>query len=164
MAAPMTYRVGEVQYIAVMAGYGGGPGLYAPFPPATAAYKYGNDGRIVAFRLGGSDVPKPLAVGDTPFGEPPSREGTPQDVVHGQILYNRFCSRCHSMGRGELPDLRKLSSATHAIFYEIVLKGAYVQNGMGRFDDVLSRRDAEDLHAFLVYEDWMAYMRQQSSH
>jgi quinohemoprotein ethanol dehydrogenase len=51
MAAPMTYRVAGKQYIAIMAGYGGGPGLCSPFPPASAAYRYGNEGRIVAFAL-----------------------------------------------------------------------------------------------------------------
>jgi len=164
MAAPMTYRVRGEQYIAVMAGFGGATGLYAPFPPSTAAYKYGNQGRIVAFKLGGADVPKPPVVVDVPFERPPLREGKPQDIAHGEILYNRFCVRCHSMGRGELSDLRRLSPATNAIFYKIVLNGAYVQTGMGRFDDVLSKQDAEHVHAFLVAQAWEAFNRDKSPH
>jgi quinohemoprotein ethanol dehydrogenase len=164
MAAPMTYRVAGEQYIAVMAGYGGTGGLFAPFAPRTAAYKYGNEGRIVAFKRGGPDVPKPPAVSDSPFVQPPPREGTRQDIAHGQVLYNRFCGRCHSMGRGELPDLRRLSPPTHAIFYDIVLNGAYSPKGMGRFDDVLSKKDAQDLHAFLVDQAWDTYLEQTSKH
>jgi quinohemoprotein ethanol dehydrogenase len=159
MAAPMTYAVNGQQYIAVMAGYGGAVGL-GPFAPSSAAFKYENDGRIMAFKLGGSEVPKPELVTDPPFDQPPAREGTAQKITHGQVLYNRFCSRCHVMGRSLLPDLRRLSPATHAIFYEIVLHGIYASQGMGRWDDVLSRQDAEDLHAFLVDQSWEAYTSQ----
>jgi len=157
MGAPMTYRVGGKQYIAIMAGYGGGPGLYAPYPKQTAAYRYGNAGRIVAFALGGTEVPKPVPVADAPFAEPPPRAGSAQQIAQGGILYNRYCGRCHTFGRGELPDLRRLSPATHRIFYDIVLKGVYAPMGMGRFDDVLSRKDAQDVHAFLVDQAWDAY-------
>ena len=162
MGAPMTYRAGGKQYIAVMAGYGGGPGLYSPFPEQTAAYKYGNTGRIVAFVLGGPQVPKPPLFAGPPIAEPPARTGAPAEIAHGEILYNRFCGRCHTFGRGILPDLRRLSSATHAIFYDIVLKGLYAPMGMGRWDDVLSRKDAEDLHSFLVDQAWDAYTQQKS--
>jgi quinohemoprotein ethanol dehydrogenase len=161
IAAPMTYAVQGEQYLAVMAGYGGGPGLYSPFPENTAAHKYGNAGRIVALKLGGGEVPKPPLVRDDPFPEPPAREGAPANIAHGGILYNRHCGRCHTFGRGELPDLRRLSAPTHAIFYEIVLRGAYAPKGMGRFDDVLSPQDARDIHAFLVEQAWDAYKKEQ---
>jgi quinohemoprotein ethanol dehydrogenase len=164
IAAPMTYRINGEQFVAVMAGFGGGVGLYWSFEPGTAAFKYGNEGRIVAFKLGGGAVPKPPAVTDTPFDKPPPREGTRANVARGEILYNRFCGRCHTMGRGELPDLRRLSPATQAIFYEIVLNGVYIPRGMGRFDDVLSRGDAQDLHAFLIDQAWTAYAQQSTGH
>jgi quinohemoprotein ethanol dehydrogenase len=164
MAAPMTYRVHGDQYIAVMAGYGGATGLYSPFPPDSAPYKYANEGRIVAFKMGGGPVPKPDLVTDAPFSEPPPREGKAADIAHGEILYNRFCSRCHTMGRSVLPDLRRLSPATHTLFYQIVLEGIYAPQGMGRWDDVLSRKDAEDLHAFLIDQSWQAYTQQTAAH
>jgi quinohemoprotein ethanol dehydrogenase len=163
MGAPMTYRAGGKQYIAVMAGYGGGAGLSSPFPEQTAAHKYGNAGRIIAFAVGGAEVPKPPLFVDPAFVEPPPRTGTPPEIAHGEILYNRFCARCHTFGRGELPDLRRLSPATHAIFYDIVLKGLYAPMGMGRWDDVLSRKSAEDLHSFLVEQAWDAYTQQESA-
>jgi quinohemoprotein ethanol dehydrogenase len=151
----MTYRVRNEQYVAVMAGYGGGV-LYSPFPAHSAAYKYGNVGRIVAFKLDGGPVPKPPEVADTPFQEPPPREGTPSQIAKGEILYNRFCARCHVFGRGLLPDLRRLSPTTHQLFYEIVLNGAYQGKGMARWDDVLGRGDAEAIHAYLVDQAWQA--------
>jgi quinohemoprotein ethanol dehydrogenase len=155
MAAPMTYRVQGEQYVAVMAGYGGGL-LNAPFPPDSAALKYGNEGRIVAFRLGERPVPKPSLVAEAPFPDPPPREGTPAQIAQGEVLYSRFCSRCHVLGRGTLPDLRRMSPMTHALFYEIVLNGAYEAKGMARWDDVLTRSDAGAIHAYLVNEAWRA--------
>lgn len=156
MAAPMTYKVNGEQYVAVMAGYGGGV-LYAPFPAISAAYRYGNAGRIVAFKLGGGAVPKPPAVADTPFALPPVRTATPQQVAEGEVLYSRFCARCHAMGRGLLPDLRRLAPETHRIFFDIVLNGAYQSKGMARWDDVLSRGQAESLHGYLIDQAWQAY-------
>lgn len=163
MAAPMTYRVAGKQYIAVMAGYGGGPGLYSPFPPASAAYRFGNEGRIVAFALDGAAPPMPPPVTEAPFAQPPPRTGTAQAIAHGEVLYSRYCGRCHVFGRGELPDLRRLAAATHTVFYDIVLRGIYAARGMGRFDDVLSRQDASDLHAFLVERAWDAYRHQRGA-
>lgn len=153
MAAPMTYRVNGVQYVAFMAGYGGGV-LFNPFPAASAAYKYGNAGRIVALRIDGAAVPKPALVSDNPNEAPPPREGTPAMISKGEVLYNRFCARCHAFGRGLVPDLRRLPSAIHTIFYSVVLQGADSGNGMGRFDDVLTQQDAEALHAYLVDQAW----------
>jgi quinohemoprotein ethanol dehydrogenase len=156
MAAPATYEAGGEQYIAVMAGYGGGT-LFMPFPPDSAARKFGNAGRIVAFKLGGGSVPKPAERMTAPFGQPPAREGTKDTIVQGERLYTRYCSRCHVFGAGVLPDLRRISEPTHMIFYDIVLQGAYRAKGMPSWSDVLSRADAEAIHAFLIDQAWAAY-------
>jgi len=162
MAAPMTYSLHGEQYVAVMAGYGGGT-LFLPFPAGSAARRYGNAGRIVAFKLGGAAVPKPPEKTDPPFEQPPPREGAKASIAAGEVLYNRFCARCHVFGVGMLPDLRRLSSPTHQIFYEIVLNGAYRAKGMARWDDVLSHADAEAIHAYLLDEAWAAYQQQSKT-
>ena len=161
MAAPMTYSIRGQQYVAVMAGLGGAGGF--AFPPDSAAYKYGNDGRIVAFKLGGGNVPKPSSVADTPFLPVPDMAGPPKNITRGEVLYTRFCSRCHVFGRGLLPDLRRMSPGTNRIFYEIVLNGAFVAKGMARWDDVLSRSDAEAIHAYINDQRRHAYAIQQST-
>jgi quinohemoprotein ethanol dehydrogenase len=154
MAAPMTYVANGKQYVAVMAGFGGGGST--AFPPRSAAYTYGNQGRIIALALGGAAVPKPAPFIEPPVPAPPPREGSPAVIGRGEILYNRYCSRCHVFGRGALPDLRRMSPATHQIFYRIVLAGAYADKGMGRWDDVLSEADARAIHAFIVDQSWGA--------
>jgi quinohemoprotein ethanol dehydrogenase len=156
MAAPATYTANGEQYVAVMAGYGGGT-LFLPFPKDSAAQRYGNAGRIVAFKLGGTEVPKPNLLSAVAFPQPPPREGSSGQIAAGEVLYNRFCARCHIFGQGLLPDLRRLSSPTQQIFYEIVLNGAYRAKGMARWDDVLTRADAEAIHAYLIDQAWAAY-------
>lgn len=157
MAAPMTYTIGGQQYVALLAGYGG-PNIDDPLPPESAAYQYGNAGRIIALKLGGGPVPHPAPVAEQPWVEPPAPRPTDAaQVVQGEVLYNRYCSRCHTFGRSVLPDLRRLSPATDAMFYDIVLHGAYGMKGMARWDDVLTRADAEALHAYFMDQAWAAY-------
>jgi quinohemoprotein ethanol dehydrogenase len=157
MAAPATYTVSGEQYVAVMAGYGGGI-LFMPFPKESAALHRGNAGRIVAFKLGGGEIPKPNLVSAMPLPQPPRREGAPAQIAAGEVLYNRFCARCHVFGDALLPDLRRLSAPTHQLFYEIVLNGAYRGKGMARWDDVLTRADAEAIHAYLIDQAWTAFV------
>jgi quinohemoprotein ethanol dehydrogenase len=156
MAAPITYRVAGVQYVAILAGYGGGAVISgAPLDPASAAFRYGNAGRIIALKIGGPKPPlPPLITSDGPTPEPPARRGTPGQLAAGALLYNRYCMRCHLYGRGILPDLRRLSAATHTVFDYIVLQGVYQSRGMGRFDDVLSPADVEALHDYLIDQAW----------
>ena len=156
MAAPMSYSIGGTQYVAVLAGYGGGNMGY-PFPPESAAFRYGNAGRVVAFRLGGGPVPKPPVFVDPPFEEPAARPTDALAVARGEILYNRFCARCHVFGRAVLPDLRRMAPGTHELYAEIVLKGAYQAKGMARWDDVLSPADAESILAYIDEQTWQAY-------
>ena len=155
MAAPVTYRVNGVQYIAIVAGYGGGGVINGyPLDPESAAYRYGNEGRIIALKLGGGSPPLPPLRTDPPFPELPPRPTDATQIAAGEVLYNRYCSRCHVMGRGNLPDLRRIQPGTHALFDGIVLGGAYAAKGMGRFDDVLSPADAAAIHAYLIDGGW----------
>ncbi len=160
MAAPATYRVGGVQYVVVMAGFGGN---YVNYPVTSdmAAYHRDNEGRVIAFKLDGGAVPLPPELPEVPFPQPPPREGPAPLVAKGEVLYNRFCSRCHQLGRGILPDLRRLTPEKHQIFYDIVLNGLLAAKGMGRWDDVLSHADAEAIHAFIVDQAWDEYGKTQ---
>jgi quinohemoprotein ethanol dehydrogenase len=161
MAAPMSYAIDGVQYVAVMAGYGGGGGF--AFPPDSAAYQRGNQGRIIAFRLGGGAVPLPPRVPDAPMPPPPSSTADAVTLARGEVLYNRYCGRCHVFGRGLLPDLRRMSVATHTIFPQIVLEGAYAAKGMARWDDVLTPADAAAIHAFIIAQAHAQWRAEQAA-
>jgi quinohemoprotein ethanol dehydrogenase len=155
MAAPMTYRVGGTQYIAIEAGYGGGAAVGGwPLDPASAAYRYGNEGRIIALKIGGSTPPLPPPATDPPLPTPPKQSATAAEIRSGEVLYNRYCLRCHVFGRGILPDLRRIDPGIHKIFELIVRGGAFAPKGMGHFDDVLSPQDVAAIHAYLIDQSW----------
>ena len=153
LAAPMTYRVGDVQYVSVMAGYGGGL-LYEPFPEASAAYRFGNEDRIVTFRLGGGLTPKPAPFQPAAFAALPARAGSARQIARGEVLYNRYCARCHVFGRGLLPDLRRSAAALSPAIYPIVLHGALQARGMGRFSNDVTRTDVEAIQDYLIDQAW----------
>jgi quinohemoprotein ethanol dehydrogenase len=157
MAAPATYKVNDTQYVAIIAGYGGGAVITgAPLDPASAAYRYGNDARVIALKLDGPAPPLPAERHDPPWPALPARPTDAKEVASGELLYNRYCSRCHVFGRSILPDLRRMSPETHQIFHAIVLEGAYRAKGMGRFDDVLKPEDADAIHAYVIDQAWRA--------
>ena len=160
MAAPITYRVQGEQFIAFMAGYGGSGGF--SFPADSAAYRYGNAGRIVALKLDGGTVPRPAEVSETPISKPGVARGSRAQISQGGILYNRVCSRCHVFGRGLLPDLRRFPPSQEHLFLAIVLGGAYQTKGMGRFDDELSKSDVAAIRAYLIDEAWNEYERKDA--
>ena len=85
---------------------------------------------------------------------PPAEQASATQIARGEILYNRYCGRCHSFGRGVIADLRRMSAEEHRLFDSIVLGGAYLPRGMGRFDDVLSADDAAAIHGYVIHRAW----------
>ena len=162
MAAPMTYRAGGTQYVSVMAGYGGGM-LFMPFPKASAAYRFGNEDRIITFRLGGGSTPIPPRAQPAPLPALPPHTGTARQISRGEVLYNRVCSRCHVFGRGLLPDLRRSPSALSPAIYAIVLHGALQRYGMGRFDNDLTHADVKAIQAYLIDQAWRMHSGRRSA-
>jgi mono/diheme cytochrome c family protein len=51
----------------------------------------------------------------------------------------------------------------HDKFKDIVLGGAFATRGMESFGDILSEKDVENIHVYLVNKSWQAYRRQQAS-
>lgn len=154
LAAPMTYKVDGVQYVAVQTGWGGGGWGFVP--PYAAAYSKGNANRILVFKLGGEDVPIPDDLPPLqPAPEPPAQlaNATPAMIAMGSGLFTENCSICHSnQPRAPLPDLRRMQPGTHDVFERIVLEGLLLPNGMPRFDDLLKADQVKAIHAFLIDE------------
>ncbi len=152
MAAPASYAVDGEQFIAVLAGYGGAQ--LDEFLEGSAARKYGNAGRIVAFRLGGGKVPVPPEK-DWDANIPPLPERLSADAAtmeHGGLLFGQHCGMCHVLSDepSGYPNLLRLPPGKHAIFDEIVLRGALAGRGMASFAKELSEADAHAIHAYLI--------------
>jgi quinohemoprotein ethanol dehydrogenase len=163
MAAPTTYAVNGQQYVAVQVGYGGTGIAEGPIPPASAATKYENTNRIVALKLGGGAVPTPPARVEALFDEPPTQAASAAEINAGEIKFIEECSRCHALGLNVTPDLRRLNAGLHAEFKDIVLHGVLAEAGMERFDDILSEKDVENIHAYLIDQSWIAYRAQEAA-
>jgi quinohemoprotein ethanol dehydrogenase len=163
MAAPMTYSINGEQFVAVQAGYGGTAITVGPIPPSSTALKYENINRIIAFKIGGGAVPLPPARPDERFPKPPVQTATKAQIDAGELKFIQECSRCHTFGPSTTPDLRKLNDGLHAAFKEIVLKGILAQGGMERFDDLLSEKDVDNIHAYLIDQAWAGYKQQEGA-
>jgi quinohemoprotein ethanol dehydrogenase len=132
--------------------------------PGTAAYRYGNAGRIVAFKLGGGEVPLPEEISHSDALPRPALErwGTSTTIDLGNTLFERHCTICHknNAAAGTAPDLRRMSAQTQAQFEKIVLGGIRAEKGMGSFASVLSADEVNAIHAALVDTAWREYKRE----
>jgi len=149
MAAPITYKIGGVQYVAVLAGAGGPSVLFG----STEAPRERQPGRLYVFKLDGKAKLPPLPPFAGPANPPPG-PFEPAAVTAGKGFYMRNCGRCHGMpierASNVLPDLRR-SGYIHdaAAFRSVVLDGALKSLGMVSFADTLSPEQAEQLRQYL---------------
>jgi quinohemoprotein ethanol dehydrogenase len=163
IAAPMTYTVNGVQYVAILAGSGGGGWNF--WMPGNVAAVRGNDNRILSFRLDGGATPMPPALGPVaPLPEPPAQAGTPADIAAGAGLFARNCGGCHgNADRAAVPDLRR-SGFIHdpAAFQSVVRGGLLEKRGMPSWDDLLTASQVEQIRSNLISMARDAYARQQA--
>ena len=150
MAAPVTFRVNGIQYITVMAGWGGGIGLINP--PVLGPVKPGY-GRILTFALDAAaslDVPL-FGHSEPPVPARPS-DAPPEFIREGQALYDLHCFSCHGVMAvaGSLPDLRYATADVHEQFAAIVRDGAREPLGMPGFGDLLTTDQVQAIQAYVL--------------
>ncbi|BAK66767.1 alcohol dehydrogenase (acceptor) [Sphingobium sp. SYK-6] len=155
IGGPVTYEIDGVQYVAVNVGWGGS--IVAGLPKIPGGFRV-SPARLLVFRLDAAGVALPPLPPPTALPRPPFLRASEEEVRLGAQLYGETCARCHGENaRGGLKDLRYMTSETHAQFLDIVLKGTRAAQGMAGFSDVLSKTQAEAIHAFLIArgnEDW----------
>ncbi|MBL8270626.1 PQQ-dependent dehydrogenase, methanol/ethanol family [Steroidobacter sp.] len=151
VAAPITYRVKDEQFVAVVVGWGG---VY-PNVAGEAARKGSlavNRSRVLAFKLGGvGSLPDPAPAAT--FTAVP-RVGDDAAAAVGFRLFHDHCSRCHGAGAvsgGVIPDLRWSAFARDGDAWKsVVLGGALKDRGMISFSSVIGEADAEALRAYVT--------------
>ncbi len=151
-ASPISYELDGTQYVAVLTGSGMLMNQLG-FSGPTAAYRYGNGGELLVFKLGGESRWQEPQTVDRSLPEPPTPIGTAADIAAGSDLYHTWCFGCHGGAARSstiMPDLRKMSAERHEIFDEIVLDGLLEPLGMARFDDVLTPAGARQIHAYII--------------
>jgi quinohemoprotein ethanol dehydrogenase len=153
MAAPISYELRGVQYVAVLAGFGGAMNQIG-YPPGAAALHYQNSERLLVFKLNGTAVSLPPARRRELQPLPTPTSTDPVVLARGMSLIGR-CAGCHGF-RGipnGYPDLWNLPPATHAAFQPIVLDGALSYAGMPSFKDALTVDDVKAIQAFIISDE-----------
>jgi PQQ-dependent dehydrogenase (methanol/ethanol family) len=152
-AAPITYAVDGVQYVAVLVG---NSVPSSQFREASPPPGFRGRARIVAFAL------------DRRTDDVPQRDAPPHlrpdiapdefsriaalDLRDGNRLYDKYCVRCHgpaAASRGPAPDLRHSSRDVRNRFGQIVLEGLE-ETGMPSFAGQLSDEEVRRLQAYIV--------------
>ncbi len=150
LAAPISYAIDGVQYVAVAAGWGGGFALNGGDAAAAAGVRGG--ARLLVYRAGGNAEALPPPPPPPPRHRPPlAPAGSEALVERGADLFSEHCAACHGVGAvggGVTPDLRFMPPEIRGAFSEIVLHGTLVARGMPALGDRLT---APDLEAILLY-------------
>ncbi len=151
MAPPVTYQVDGIQYVSVLAGWGGPDGLGND--PGWGHVKPGY-GRILTFMIGGNATFKAPAFGHSnPPPAPLVAASTSPQVIHqGELLFADNCSGCHGAKAiaGPMPDLRYASKATLEGIEGIVLGGKRAAMGMPSFQKILNADQVRAIQAYIV--------------
>ncbi len=150
MAAPVTFSVGNTQYVTVMAGWGGVMGLINP--PGHGPVKPGY-GRILTFAL---DADEALDAPSFGYDGPPvparASNASPSVLRQGQVLYDTHCYNCHGVRvvAGPIKDLRYATAAVHEQFEAIVRGGAREALGMPAFGDLLTSEQVRSIQEYVL--------------
>jgi quinohemoprotein ethanol dehydrogenase len=152
IAPPVSYKIGDDQYVAVLAGWGGNTivGMDAAVAIATT---HKNMGRMMAWKLGAHGTMPPVPQKSLDIPEPPPLTASTEAIDHGRQIYNEVCSLCHGLlavSSGVVSDLRFASAETHTSWDEIVRGGSLRNKGMASFRDLLSKDDAEAIRAYII--------------
>ncbi|HJP03604.1 MAG: PQQ-dependent dehydrogenase, methanol/ethanol family [Gammaproteobacteria bacterium] len=155
LAGPVSYAVDGEQYVAVLAGRGGGSGLVGG-PTAKRWQGVVNENRVLAFRLNGeAKLPPPRTIARSisiPGALMPLIEDETA-VAQGKKLYEQYCYGCHGlevMGGGVIPDLRFADEQTFSDWEGIVIGGSRVNAGMRSFAAVMSTDDALAIRTYVL--------------
>ncbi|MDO9337514.1 MAG: PQQ-dependent dehydrogenase, methanol/ethanol family [Caulobacter sp.] len=151
VAPSMTYEIDGEQYVALMAGYGGG---FAVSAGAGVDPRSEGPRRLLVFKLGAkTKLPARPVSEKTPLPLP-ATPGTPQQIAQGTAVFAANCGVCHGasgVSNFSIPDLRYSPAITDAaIFKSIVIDGDRKEQGMVSFAKLVSVDEAESVRQYLI--------------
>jgi quinohemoprotein ethanol dehydrogenase len=153
MAGPMTYEVDGQQYIAVLAGWGGGYAILGGELSKKSGGHQHNAGRMLAFKLGGTASLPAVPVEPAKVLNPPVQTADAATIDSGRKLYGRYCIVCHGadvISGGVNPDLRYSGYLGNDGWFKIVLDGALKTQGMVSFRQVLDHQKAAAIRSYVI--------------
>jgi quinohemoprotein ethanol dehydrogenase len=160
MAAPISYALDGIQYVAIVQGWGGESSL--PFGAVSAPQGMINISRLLVFTLGGT---KALPVIETVEQSLPAHklpEATAEKIAEGRTVYNLYCAVCHGgnvISGGIVPDLRYRIEALTPVWNAIVREGSLAANGMPAWKDYLTEEEATAIQTYVAHEASLGHAR-----
>lgn len=155
IAAPITYELDGEQYLAVLAGWGGGYALVSPFVDAASGDMY-TPRRMLVFKLGATGHLPPVQPIERPRPALTDEVWPAESVARGKKLFYQNCVVCHgdSAVSGQvLPDLRYSAAlSSDEMWQQIVIGGVRSSRGMVSFKRWLSDEDARTIRAYVSSE------------
>jgi quinohemoprotein ethanol dehydrogenase len=155
MAAPSTYTIKGVQYVAFTTSRGGAWDLtsgYAGLP----VKKLPSIPRLVVLKLDGKGRLSAPPANEIVALDPPAATAPAAQVAQGKALFGRFCSTCHganAVSGGVTPDLRYSPVLADAPSWKaVVIDGILHERGMVSFKPVMDEAGAEAARAYVIGE------------
>jgi mono/diheme cytochrome c family protein len=153
LASPVSYALGNEQYIAVLVGWGGA--AIAGGETLDKGALEGNRSRVLAFKLGGTAQLPAAPPPPVPQTAPPPRFGSEAVNTQGSAHFHMYCTVCHGNAAvsagGVIPDLRWSKALGDAeAWKKIVIDGSRAEQGMVSYAPVLSAEQAEAVRAYVV--------------
>ncbi|MBN7796953.1 PQQ-dependent dehydrogenase, methanol/ethanol family [Parahaliea mediterranea] len=150
VAAPITYRVDGVQYVAFNVGWGGA------FPITFGALAHRTrvvpDSRLYVFKLGGKAPMPPVRRREITLPSPPPLNADADTLAEGEDLFAKHCGVCHGLSAISadiIPDLRYLSQDSHDEFLPIIY-GLRANRGMPAFAGILEPEQVESIRQYII--------------
>ncbi|MFZ5668104.1 MAG: PQQ-dependent dehydrogenase, methanol/ethanol family [Pseudomonadota bacterium] len=151
VAPPISYEIDGEQYVAVMAGWGGGFAL-----TAGAGVDPRSDGprRVLVFKVGGRKTLPPRPPSTRPAPVLPAVMASADQVAAGKLTFHTYCSVCHgasAVSDFSIPDLRFSPVAASAEAWKgVVVDGEREPAGMVSFARFLTPAQAEEVRQYVL--------------
>ena len=148
IASPVTYELDGVQYVSIMAGWGGA------FPLTGGDGKGASPaaGRLLTFALNVKQ-PLPEIVAQKRTVTPIGVTASPETIEAGSTLFAQWCGVCHGFGAaggGATADLRYSHPTTFDKYRDIVLEGKYQGMGMPSLRRWLTAEQVDAIRAYVL--------------
>ena len=153
IAPPISYAVGDRQYITVLSGNDTSGSAFALLYRQYGIGYRTQKRRVLTFMLDGTaTLPKTPPPPTFVAAIDPEFHADEAAAARGMMTYNLHCAVCHGVavvGGGHAPDLRASPiPIVRQAFYNVVHGGSLVANGMPRFDEFPDDK-LEDLREFI---------------
>jgi len=155
VAPPVTWSKGGVQYVTVVAGWGGStPLILGPLALDDKGDVRPTRSRVLTFKLGGKASLPESQRQERDKAPLPKPFGDERMVKRGEWIYHRTCLVCHGMNAisaSAVPDLRHSPVADNPDAWKaVVIDGILTDNGMVSFAENYSLEDVEAIRAYVV--------------